>query len=296
MKPLADSMTRFSLDIIQQIVFQYRGDQSRLRDDAVISRDFLTACRDHLFSLVSLGENAGKNIEDYSNPCHKLYDILHGNPDIARHIRTLRVVNNCDWTLKEPSFPKVLEFIADQGALNQFSFDMKGCGSTHWPTSFPDQCRSAVYRVLTSPSLETIALQNFCLLFPLHALGECPTLRRLEFRGDSLCQQTVGMAGDADISYHFTPSSVISKGFKGSKTRLDVLSFNEDSADVLDTYLFNEGCPLDITQISSITLSGTSHATLRLAHKVIAASFESLLSLTWVILRHTHEAEGLSRP
>ena len=263
--------TDIPLDIIHGVVHEIRNDPSTLKQWSTISRSFLTPCRKHLFSTIHLSSGPGP-----PSPCTRLYQILLHNPHLVRNIRTLHVVNDADWTLKETTFPKLLETIADQGSLNELSFDMRGCGSTHWPTSFPDTCQSAVYKLLGTPSLETVRFHNFCLLFPVEAIGACPSLRHLEYFGDMACSQTVGHASPADLSYA-PPSHT--PGMR--RPAIKSLSFNEYTSLRLEKYLCNEARPFDITQLRSLSVHGSCSASLLLAQALTTASSDSLASLSW---------------
>jgi len=266
------------LDIVHSIVHEVRNDPSTLKQWSTISRSFLTPCRKHLFSTVQLS-GGGAN----PNRCARLYEILHHNPQLVHHIQTLHVINDADWTLKEISFPKLLEIIAVQGTLSEFSFDMRGCGSTHWPTSFPHTCQSAVYRLLGTPSLETVGFYNLCLLFPVEAIGACPSLRHLEFFGDMACYQTVGHASAADLSYalpSYTPGT--------RRPVLKSLSFNDIMSQRLGKYLCSEACPLDVTQLRSLSVCGSWEAALLAAQTLTAAASDTLTALSYKIQWSPH--------
>jgi len=209
------------LDIVHGIVHEMCNDPSTLKQWSTISHSFLTPCRKHLFSTIHLNSRRAN-----PSPCARLYEILHHNPQLLHNIRTPHVTNDQDWTLKETSFPKLLEIIADQGTLSEFSFNMMSwCGSTHWPTSFPGTCRSAVYKLLRTPNLETVRLYNFCLLFPMEAIGACSSLRHLEYFGDKACYQSVSAASPEDRSYalpSYTPDP--------RRPAIESLTFNNDAS------------------------------------------------------------------
>ena len=266
-------MINIPLDIIHSIVHHVRNDPSTLKQWSTISRSFLIPCRKHLFSTIHLSH--GEDPPSPS-PCTRLYETLHHNPQLVHNIRTLHVANDADWTLKDPSFPKLMGIIADQGTLREFSFNMRGCGSTHWPTSFPDTHQSAVYNLLGTTGLETVRFYNFCLLFPIEAIGACPSLRRLEYFGDISCHQTVDHARPADLSY-VLPSSTPGT----QRPAIKFLSFNDATSQRLEKYLCSEACPLDITQLRSLSVHGSSDASFLAAQTLTTASSDTLTALSW---------------
>jgi hypothetical protein len=260
-----------SRDIIELVVYHYRDDNSTLQNHSLISPDFLVACRRHLFYRIRLP--TAKQRHASSSPCHRLYTVLQGNSSIVRYIRTLQIVNNSNWTPNELSFPKLLELIANEGVLSELSFNMMG--SIHWPT-VSEGYRLAVYKILASPSLETVVFHRVCPFFPPQAFGECPALRYLEFFADRGCHQV------AENTYTFKRSLAVQRN---CKVKLDTLSFNNYTAPLLNTYLFNdsEDCLIDVTQLSSLLVAGISESTLQAALQVINASSDNLSSLSWKI-------------
>jgi len=152
---------------------------------------------------------------------------------------------------------------------------------------------SAIYKLLGTPSLETVGLYNVCLFFPVEAIGACPSLRFLAYFGDLKCYKTVGLAGPgpADLSYplpSYTPGT--------RRPAVKYLFFNTATSKQLEKYLCSEACPLDITQLLSLTVSvhGNWEASLLAVQTLTMASSDTLTVLSWRFPWYPH-AVGQSK-
>lgn len=278
-----------------KIVYYFRDDSASLKAYSTTSRSFRTSCRRHLFSAIHLSGpvvDGNSNCRRSSTSCERLYTVLHNNPELLRYIRSLNIVNNLQWILDEPTFPKLLHLVADHAsALNRFVFDMEGCNQGgHW-SAFLDEYQSALYSLLSpdrssSSALELVSLRNVCALFPPAVLGGCPRLRHLGFNGDLGCLEVLVRLlsmGDNPPPFAFPDVSSIAEASAAVTRRipLDSVAFNDAMGTGLRGYLSDQRFPLDITRIRILYCDGVGEDTLFVLQALSSASAQTLLVLQW---------------
>ena len=259
-----------SQEVVKNVTKHLQDDTRSLKLCSTVSRSFLVASQQRLFSTIYIGTRLLSR---------KLNDLLTSSPHIIPYVRGLHLLDSSEqfteesWFCDDESFVGILRAVRPY--LETFSLMLTDYNYLEWAKMSADW-QSSLLDLFASPKLTSIRLKNICTTdLPLGLFGGMVQLKKLGFLS---CSHDSHNPPHSSLIPFLDPKTTT---HQSTKRQLDALEIDGNmSMEVIES-LKRPNTLIDTSQLREITIHDAKPEMLKQVWAIMQTAAKTIESFMW---------------